>query len=287
MTNDLEKLINENPGYSQIANFIYALGLSKHALLVLHYLIRCANRRRGNKCFPSIKTIAKNCSIPSETTVREAIKELIRRGLITKDTTGRHNIYKIDDCIYLAIDKANKKDKDTRELEETPTYGDGIESEETENSTMETHSDAIPPECDEIPTYSDDKYQHHMVRNKTKETRLNNHTNKQEEQNSENTNFEGVNRDRNVSTRGKTNTYAEANRYYQSLTERGKDAFDIGALKLLRPDEANPQNGLASKRNIRRRMYELLQIKPIRLEGDEVFCVLPDEVIGFQVQEVY
>ena len=52
-----------------------------------------------------------------------------------------------------------------------------------------------------------------------------------------------VSTDKNTPARGKTNTFAEANRYYQSLTERGKDAFDIGALKLSRSDEANPGRG--------------------------------------------
>ena len=108
-----DELINANPGFTQFPNFIFSLNLSKHALPVFLYLMRCANRLKDNICYPSVKNIAKNCSISSETTVSKAIKELETRGLITKNNTGRNNKYKIEEAVYLAIDKANKKDQDT------------------------------------------------------------------------------------------------------------------------------------------------------------------------------
>jgi len=236
----LFSLIKKHPGYSQIPNWIYALGLSKHALLVFIYLIRCANREKGGTCFPSIKTISKYCSIPSETTVRAAIQELQDRNLITKETLGRKNIYKICEQVYLAIDKANGKESNISDLEDISPYSDGIENEEIEIVTMETHSDAIPPPYVEIAPDSDDEYHHHVTPNKTKGTRLKNNTNKQEEQNSENTNFKRVSIDRNESTKGKTTSHAEVNGYYQSLTESEQQLFDSAARALVRPDEANP-----------------------------------------------
>jgi len=80
--------------------------------------------------------------------VRAAIQELHDRGTITKNTIGRKNVYTISRYVYLAIDKANNKDKDISELEATPTHSGVIESEEREVSP-------IPPEYDEIPTHGD------------------------------------------------------------------------------------------------------------------------------------
>jgi len=116
-----------------------------------------------------------------------------------------------------------------------------------------------------------------VMPNNIKGIKLNNYTNpieeKEKETNSTKQNSR-VSTDKNTPARGKTNTFAEANRHYQSLTERGKDAFDIGALKLLRPDEPAPHNGLVSERNIRLRHFELLlEIHAARLERGKVFTV--------------
>jgi len=272
MTNDFGKLINANPGYSQIPNFIYALDLSKHPLLVFPYLIRCGNREKGGTCFPSIKTIAKNCSIPSETTVREAIKELIRRGLITKDTTGRHNIYKIDDCIYLAIDKANKKDKGINELEAIPTYSGAIESEEKGVLPIPSHRDGTPPLCVAISSYSGGVRQHIVMPNKTKGKRFKKKT-KEEEENSK--------RQKevcNIPSRGNITTFlTEVNEYYYNLTDEEKKNFESAARKLVRTGEPDPRNSLVTQRTVRRRFYELLiglnkwKKSMPKLVGDEPF----------------
>ncbi len=152
---------------------------------------------------------------------------------------------------------------------------------------MDTHSDGTPPLDDEIPTHSDGKNHHHVLPNKTKGTRLKNNTNKQEEQNSENTNFEGVNRDRNVSTRGKTKNkttlFSEMNRFYQALTAEEKHAFDIEALKLLRPDESN---GLAFERTLRCRYFEeLLWVHTVRQKGEKTFTIPAEFQLASEPQE--
>ena len=284
VANDFEKLINANPGYSQIPNFIFVLGLSKHALLVFFYLIRCANRQKGNTCFPSIRNICKKCSIPSETTVRAAIHDLHDRGLITKETLGRKNIYKISNYIYLAIDLANGKECYISELEDISPYSDGIENEEIEIVTMDTHSDGTPPLDDEIEQDSDDEYHQHVLPNKTNRIRLTNNTNKQEEKNSVNTNFERVNIDSKVSTTGKTIPLAEANEYYQSLIDEEKKKFDSASRLLVRTGEPDLRNSLVSQRTVRCRFHELLlgldkwkQSMP-KLVGDEPFY-LPMETL--------
>jgi DNA-binding transcriptional regulator YhcF (GntR family) len=151
--------------------------------------MRCANRLKDNICYPSVKNIAKNCSISSETTVSKAIKELETRGLITKNNTGRNNIYKIEEAVYLAIDKANKKDQDTSVLEATPTHSGGIESEEKGVLTIPSHSDGTQPP-------SDGKYHHHMVPNNTNIIKLNN--NKEEENNRYDNNFSISTKEKNI-----------------------------------------------------------------------------------------
>jgi|GEM_PF-564775 len=275
---DFDKLISENPGYTQFPNFPFALCLYKHALLVFIYLVRCANRQKGGICFPSVKNISESCGIPSETTVREAIKELENRGLISKELIGRKNVYTISRNVYIAIDKANGIDNDINELEETPTYGGGIESEENEFSAIQTDGDVIPPEYDGTPPPSEGKHQHIAMPNKTKGIRLNNNIKKEEEQNSENTDFERVSTDSKVSTRGKANTFAKANLYFQALTAEEQNAFDIEALKLLCPDESNPKKSLATKRILRCRYFEeLLRVHTVRLEGEQTFTI-PAEI---------
>ncbi|MCH7535981.1 MAG: helix-turn-helix domain-containing protein, partial [Bacteroidetes bacterium] len=266
---DFHSLIKEHAGYSQIPKFIHFIGLSKHALLVLFYLISCVNLKKGRFCFPSIKDISKKCSIPSETTVREAIKELHRKRLITKETRGRKNFYEICKHIYTSINLANGKDCDFSELEDISSYSDGIENEETEKPAIETPSDALSPVYDESGTYSDAKYHHHVLPNKNKRTRLKNNINEQEEENTENTNFKRVSIDRNESTKGKTTSHAEVNGYYQSLTESEQQLFDSAARALVRPGEANPGGKIQMLRTARLRFYELLKQEPKRQDGFE------------------
>jgi len=177
----------------------------------------------------------------------------------------------------LAIDLANGKECNISGLEDISPYSDGIENEEIEIVTMETHSDAIPPPYVEIAPDSDDEYHHHVLPNKTKGTRLKNNTNKQEEQNSENTNFKRVSIDRNESTKGKTTSHAEVNGYYQSLTESEQQLFDSAARALVRPDEANPGGKIQMLRTARLRFYELLKQEPKRQDGFEHYNVPPDE----------
>lgn len=286
----IDTIINEHPGYSQVPNFIYELGLSKHELVVIHYLIRCANRKNGGTCYPSIKDISKKCSIPSGTTVGAAIRGLQNKGLITKVTRRRRsNIYTISKDVYIAIDKANKIPCNLSVSEEISTYSGGIENEAIEVSVMATDGD-------EIATHSDAPHQHMVMPNKTNGTRI---TDKNKEDLKNNPSFiptvevdynsRGDDKivmpiKRRVSTYGKNsatgkrNTLAEANEYYLSLTESQKKTFDNAARALLHPDEPNPKGSIKTSRNIRRRFFELLNIKPIRLKGDELFCVPPEYV---------
>lgn len=60
---------------------IYASNLKSRAILVMNYLIFRANKE--GTCFPSIKTIAKECHI-SVNTVKRALDDLIKAGYVQK-----------------------------------------------------------------------------------------------------------------------------------------------------------------------------------------------------------
>lgn len=62
---------------------VYKADLSQRATLVIFYLINRADQE--NTCFPSIKTIAKECNI-SIRTVQRALNDLEKAGFITRES---------------------------------------------------------------------------------------------------------------------------------------------------------------------------------------------------------
>ncbi len=62
---------------------VYKADLSQRATLVIFYLINRADQE--NTCFPSIKTIAKECNI-STRTVQRALNDLEKAGFITRES---------------------------------------------------------------------------------------------------------------------------------------------------------------------------------------------------------
>ncbi|MCH7518247.1 MAG: helix-turn-helix domain-containing protein [Candidatus Dadabacteria bacterium] len=237
--------------------------------------MRLANPKKGNTCYPSIKTICKNCKIIGESTVRLAIHELDKAGLITKKTIGRGNVYTIEEVVYLVLKKTNRKDKDPSELEATPPACNGIESSGNDNLPIPPAYNGTPPQCDA-------KHRQHTTTNNNKSIKTTNNTKEEEEEETNSTKRDSGVRAENLlgtngmgktkettSARGKAILLAEANRYYQSLTAEDRRAFDIEALKLLRPDESN---SMTAKRNLRRRYFqELLEVHTVRREDEPVF----------------
>lgn len=69
-------------------NSIYASGLKLRAKAVYMYLRSRSDK--DNKCFPSIKTIAKDLDI-SQSTVKRALRELESNGYIKKVARYREN----------------------------------------------------------------------------------------------------------------------------------------------------------------------------------------------------
>jgi len=264
------ELINAIPGFTQIPNWILALELSKHALLVLWYLMRLANPKKGNTCYPSIKNVCKNCKITGESTVRSAINELIETELITKKTIGRGNVYKIEEVVYLAFKKAPKKDSPTSELEATPPACNGIESSGNGNLPTAPAYNGTPPQCDT-------KHRQHTTTNNIKLTKITNNTKeKEKEANPTNLWDSGVREDKLLGANGmknqkapvreKPNTFAEADQYFKALTQKEKTAYDVRAYNL------SPY--ISSSRTRRRRFFEeLSEVHTVRREDEQVFTI--------------
>lgn len=88
---------------------IYASNLKSRAILVMNYLIFRANKE--GTCFPSIKTIAKECHI-SVNTVKRALDELIKAGYVQKDArfieekngAQTSNLYTLSANMFVADD---------------------------------------------------------------------------------------------------------------------------------------------------------------------------------------
>ena len=69
-------------------DFLYESDVSSKAVAVFLYLLDHANKQ--GECWPSIPTIAEELKI-SESTVRRAVKELKKSGLLTTEQRFRQN----------------------------------------------------------------------------------------------------------------------------------------------------------------------------------------------------
>ena len=73
-------------------NRVFDFGLKAIPFYVYSYLVSCAGNRRS--CFAAVRTIAAKCQC-SESSVRSAIKELNRLGLVRTESVYRKNRYGI------------------------------------------------------------------------------------------------------------------------------------------------------------------------------------------------
>lgn len=98
---------------SKLIKSAYKADLSQRATLVIFYLINRADHE--NSCFPSIKTIAKECNI-STRTVQRALNDLEEAGFLTRESRfheqggQRSNLYHL-------IEVETADDMDTLYLE--------------------------------------------------------------------------------------------------------------------------------------------------------------------------
>ena len=119
--NDNEKRFNK--GYFKCPNFVFDLGLSLFALLVLLNLLRRSNKK--GECFPSLRRIRQDTGIKAENTIRKGLKELKAMNLITtKERTGVSTVYKLSSIFYGEILQSDYENtvKDAR----TPSQNEGV-----------------------------------------------------------------------------------------------------------------------------------------------------------------
>ena len=82
------KIIKKPSGnFFLLPNKIFAEKMKPREFIVYSYL-KCCSDNEGHQCFPSLKTIAKNCNI-SAVTASAAIKSLEENGYI--DITHRYD----------------------------------------------------------------------------------------------------------------------------------------------------------------------------------------------------
>ena len=82
--------INTQGRYFVVPNEVFQLGLSAGAIATYCCLMRCENRRRGDKnrftCYPSYKTIGTAIG-RSDRSVYKYVQELIEAGLVSTEQT--------------------------------------------------------------------------------------------------------------------------------------------------------------------------------------------------------
>ena len=78
--------------FYQMDNRVFDFSLTPIQFYVYSYLVSCAGSKRS--CFPAVRTIAAHCHC-SESSVRSAVKELNRLGLVRTESVYRENRYGI------------------------------------------------------------------------------------------------------------------------------------------------------------------------------------------------
>ena len=82
--------VNTHGGFFAMPNEVFQLGLSAGAIATYCCLMRCENRRRGDKdrytCYPSYATIGKAIR-RSERSVAKYVQELVEAGLVSVEPT--------------------------------------------------------------------------------------------------------------------------------------------------------------------------------------------------------
>ena len=135
-------------GYFQVPNFVFNLGLSHYAILVLMNLIRRADRKQSGMCYPSLKTIAEDCSVKSENTIRKAIKELEEQKLVTTQYRGRKLFFFISQRIYDSIDEAKEIYNKYGTLKGHSASDEGIDeidsTEDIQNYEIQSLDEGVP-----------------------------------------------------------------------------------------------------------------------------------------------
>lgn len=82
----LKKVSPLNDRFFKVPNAVFELNLKSSELIVLMYMLRCADIKT-RRCFPSYTDITEKCRVSRETAIK-SVKALERAGLIVKVAKG-------------------------------------------------------------------------------------------------------------------------------------------------------------------------------------------------------
>ncbi|MFT8314989.1 MAG: helix-turn-helix domain-containing protein [Clostridium sp.] len=118
----------------EILDKVYKSNLPSRAKQIMFYLINRANAE--GTCFPSVRTIARDCGV-SERTVQRTMKVLLEAGFVIKDNRYRDNGGQSSNLYKLQIEPENKVDNQS-DTNEDKVKEENIESEEEKNDVLES-----------------------------------------------------------------------------------------------------------------------------------------------------
>lgn len=132
-------------GYFKAPDFIFSLDLPPYAIVVLLYFCRRADKH--GLCFPSVKKIARDTGIKSETSVRKSIRQLVSYDLVRVVKRGKEGVsnrYQLTERVLSKVRNGDNEDE-----HDTPPYYDPATpmtklSYRQEMSTPPSANDGIP-----------------------------------------------------------------------------------------------------------------------------------------------
>lgn len=118
----------------EILDKVYKSNLPSRAKQIMFYLINRANAE--GTCFPSVRTIAKDCGV-SERTVQRTMKVLLEAGFVIKENRYRDNGGQSSNLYKLQVEPENNIDSQS-DTNEGKVNEENVKSEEEKNGDIES-----------------------------------------------------------------------------------------------------------------------------------------------------
>lgn len=123
----------------ELLNHLYKANLPMRATLVMNYLINRANQELT--CFPAIKTIASDCNM-SKRTVQRALNDLLKAGMIKKESRYRENGGQSSNLYTICINEHNEEQPSNDEPENNVESTKKVEQLEIDSMSFSDYLDS-------------------------------------------------------------------------------------------------------------------------------------------------
>jgi predicted transcriptional regulator len=123
----------------ELLNHLYKANLPMRATLVMNYLINRANQELT--CFPAIKTIASDCNM-SKRTVQRALNDLLKAGMIKKESRYRENGGQSSNLYTICINEHDEKQLSNDEPENNVESTKKVEQLEIDSMSFSDYLDS-------------------------------------------------------------------------------------------------------------------------------------------------